>query len=306
MGSIAPWSYDQVLAYFNSKLRKRYTDALDSLRTEPLSKRDARVSAFVKSEKFDPEAKVNPDPRMIQSRHPRYGVEVARYLKPIEKRLYHMKGPTKLRIIAKGLNQRQRAVLLQDKLALFDDPVIGSLDASRWDMHVAESMLKIEHQLYLACINDDFFRRLLKWQLKNKVRTSNGLKYTVRGRRMSGDFNTALGNCALMVMMVRAAMKRLGVRKWDILDDGDDCLCIMEAGDWERVSPLLPGVFLDYGQELKIENVARHITEVVFCQSRVVELPDGPVFVRNWRKVLSQTACGVKHWSDPSYGQADA
>jgi hypothetical protein len=46
---------------------------------------------------------------------------------------------------------------------------------------------------------------LLKWQLQNKgfARTIDGLiKYSVEGCRMSGDMNTALGNCTIMCALV--------------------------------------------------------------------------------------------------------
>lgn len=116
---------------------------------------------------------------------------------------------------------------------------------------------------------------------------------------MSGDMNTALGNCLLMIAMVFAAMRQLLVRRWDLLDDGDDCLVLCEEEDFEQLKSQLPAVFLKYGQELKVENIARDIRDVVFCQSRVVLLPSGPRFVRDWRRVLSQAACGCKHWGDP-------
>jgi hypothetical protein len=116
---------------------------------------------------------------------------------------------------------------------------------------------------------------------------------------MSGDMNTALGNCTLMVLMVQAAMRRW--KKWDILDDGDDCLLIVEECIFNEVVAALPAIFLSYGQELKVENVARDIRDVVFCQSRVVMTPAGPLFTRNWRKVLSQAACGVNYWGIPKF-----
>lgn len=302
MGHIAPYSYDQVLATWNSKLRKRYQDAYESLSAEPLCRRDARVSAFVKSEKFDPVPRVNPDPRMIQSRHPRYNVVVARYLKPIEKALYALRGPHGLRMVAKGLNQRQRAELLRDKLALFDDPVLIGLDGSRFDKHVHGQVLRLEHLFYTLLIDSDELRELLAWQLVNDVVTQNGVKYKVRGKRMSGDINTALGNCVLMIIMVRAAMRILGIknRDWDILDDGDDCILILEAQHLKVVQAELPAVFLTFGQELKVESVARDIRDTVFCQSKVLDDGTNLVFTRYWRKVLSQSACGVKHWGTPS------
>lgn len=294
-----PWSYERVIAHFTGSRRLRYQRALDNVRANGLSRsRHARISAFVKSEKFNPEEKCNPDPRMIQARTPEYGVEVARYLKPIEKCIYGLRGPTGLRIIAKGLNQTQRAQLLVAKLAQFSNPVVMSLDCSRWDKHCTERVLQVEHSFYLRACSDPYFQRLLSWQLDNRCRTNNGVSYRVRGGRMSGDMNTALGNCLLAVIMIHAAAEGLG--PWDCLDDGDDLLYICESVNANRALAELPVRFRSYGQELKIEGIARTLWDVTFCQCRVVVGPGGPMFVRDWRKVLSHGACGVGKWGDRS------
>jgi hypothetical protein len=278
--------------------RDRYQHAHEQIRRYGLTRsRHARISSFVKAEKFNPGDKKNPDPRMIQARTAEYGLEIATYLKPIEHFLYKLRGPMGLRCIAKGLNQSDRAKLLQRKLANFRQPVVFSLDASRWDKHVSREVLEIEHSVYLHCLNDPVFARLLSWQLYNKCRAAKGTKYEVDGGRMSGDMNTALGNCLLMVIMVHAAMA--WCTKWDLLDDGDDCLVICEFSDFEFAREELPKIFLQFGQELKIENVAADIRDVVFCQSKVVMMPEGPCFTRNWRRCLSQDSCGSKHWDDP-------
>jgi hypothetical protein len=291
-------SYEETIARFPPNIRKRYGEAWETLKKRPLNRRDARIASFVKAEKFNPLEKVNPDPRMIQARGVEYGLELARYLKPIEKYLYAMKGPTGLRMLAKGLNQRGRGALLAEKLRRFRRPVVFSLDASRWDKHVAADVLRIEHSVYNAIMRDPLLQRLLEWQVTNDCRTNNGVKYKVHGGRMSGDMNTALGNCLLMVLMVHAAMEdHPGM--WDLMDDGDDCLLIVEEEEFERVRARLPSTFLTFGQELKVENVARDLRDVSFCQCRVVVTPSGPVMVRDWRKVLSQAACGVKHWGNP-------
>lgn len=296
---LAPWSTERVLEHFTGLRRLRYERAALNLQRLGLERgRHARISSFVKSEKFNPLDKVNPDPRMIQARTPEYGVEIAKYLKPIEHVIYRLKGPTGLRMIAKGLNQFQRAELLRLKMAQFADPIVVSLDCSRWDKHCSREVLCIEHAFYLRVINDPHFQRLLSWQLDNRCCTNNGVKYRVHGGRMSGDMNTALGNCLLAVFMIHAVMA--AERCWDCLDDGDDMLLICESSVWERVKVGLPNKFLALGQELKIDCVARKICDVLFCQSKVAVGAAGFQFVRDWRKVLSQAACGVAHWGDPN------
>lgn len=302
---ITPWSLDEVVASFKGKKQKRYSQAAASVKVNPLTWRDAWIKAFTKSEKFEPyvahdpltTGKVNPDPRMIQARSPRFNVVIAKYLRPIEHYIYRLKRRG-LRVIAKGLNQVQRAILLHTKLSRFADPVVFSIDGSRWDKHCVEEVIKVEHSLYTSLCPEPEFQRMLDWQLNNKCTTNNGVKYFVKGGRMSGDMNTALGNCVLMCAMVTAAMS--GVKNWDMLDDGDDCLVIVERESFEYVQQHLPKVFLEFGQEVKIENVADDIRDVTFCQSKVVVVEGVPKFVRPWRKVLSQSCCGVRHWGEPS------
>lgn len=297
---LVPWTLERTLASFTGARQKRYQEAYESLKRDPLSPRDALISAFVKAEKADPLAKKNPDPRMIQSRQPRYNLVLASYLRAVEHRIYNLRGASRLRMVAKGLNQRARAALLSEKMAMFKSPVVVSLDASRFDKHVSKTMLQQEHQYYLDCFAEyPELVWLLKQQLRNKCHTKNGVKYSVDGGRMSGDINTALGNCLIMVMMVSAALRQLDIQS-ELLDDGDDCLLIFEQSHLIRVIAELPAIFLTFGQELKIENIARDIHEVVFCQSRVILDNKGYLFVRDWRKVLSHACAGTKYWHMPN------
>jgi len=80
LGTITPWTRAQVVASFKDKRGPRYARAAESLNTRELCFRsDAKVSAFIKSEKFSPADKVNPDPRMIQARGVRYNLELATF-----------------------------------------------------------------------------------------------------------------------------------------------------------------------------------------------------------------------------------
>jgi len=302
IGHVVPWTLEQVLDSFTGARRTKYQQAYDSLLENPVHASDGRIQSFVKAEKFDPGEKVNPDPRMIQARHPRYNLMVAKYLRPTEHAIYNLVGADGLRQVAKGMNQYQRAECILDKFSLFKQPVCFSIDCSRWDKHVRPRVLDIEHGFYRALVGEHpEFNRLLSWQRRNRCRTAGGVKYVVNGGRMSGDINTALGNCFLAVAMVRAAMRHLGIVHYSIYDDGDDVLVFVEESDFDAVSKELQKIFLWFGQELKIENVARRPSDVVFCQSRLCHNGERPLMVRNWRKVLSQACCGTKHWNDANF-----
>lgn len=279
--------------------RLRYERAAEWAQHNRVTKKQATCTMFVKREKMNPWCKRNPDPRAIQFRDARYCVELARYLKPIEHNLYVVRGSPgsgypQTRMVGKGLNQVERAMLLMEKLRRFRDPRIVSLDASRFDKHVSRELLEIEHSVYLLCNSEPRFAELLHMQLDNLVRSALGLTYKCRGRRMSGDMNTALGNCILMLIMVSAFMTRGGM-DYDVFDDGDDCLLIVEEEHLGWVTANCHAEFLEFGMEIKVEGIATRLEEVEWCQSKPLEYAPGKwKFVRDWRKVLSHDLVGSK------------
>lgn len=286
--------------------RQRYELAVARYLAGGVTKRHAYCTMFVKAERFDGNAKRNPDPRAIQFRSSVYCVGLAQHLQPIEHHLYHTSyfsaGVPRSRNIAKGLNSVDRAELLHAKMLNFVDPVVLSLDASRFDKHVSIKHLVVEHSVYLKCNPSHEFRRLLNMQLRSKVFSSSGIKYVAAGRRMSGDMNTACGNCVIMLIMVKAYTDYVVLLKWDTLDDGDDCLLLLERSDLVAVQSTICQFFLEMGMVLKVESVADSIHKVVFCQSSVVEYSEARFkFVRDWRAVISKSLSGIRHWQDPNY-----
>jgi len=283
------------LAYTGAK-RARYLAAAEDVKVYGVRQRDAKVTMFIKPDRINPNEKRNPDPRAIQFRDARYCVALASYLKPIEPHLYNMKfkapnlGHT--RLIAKGLNQYQRASVLRRKWLRHHRPFAFSIDASRFDKHVSALLLKVEHLVYLQCCSDPKFADLLNMQLRNYCFTSEGLKYTTDGRRMSGDMNTALGNCTLMILMCLVTYLPLGL-KFDIFDDGDDCLIICDQSDSDafRAATLTMSQF---GMVIKIENEATEFEKIIFCQSQPILTASGWKFCRNPFKVMSNSLVGQK------------
>lgn len=280
--------------------RARYQRALDSLLACGLHSSDSRVSAFVKPEKIAAN-KNNPDPRMIQFRDAKYCVLLASYLKPIEEHLYALKIKHPLlsctRLIGKGLNQIDRAKLYVRKLECFKKPVTISIDASRFDKHVSAEMLEEEHKVYTNCCNDPRLASLLREQLQNKVKTKSGFRYVTRGKRMSGDMNTALGNCIIMLAMVLSFMVPRNV-KFDILDDGDDCLLIFEEEHLEAILHDIKPFFLEFGQEVKVEGVSREPQTTTWCQCNPIQCAYGWKFVRDPLKVMGNSLINNK-WVIP-------
>lgn len=297
MPKVGSESYTDFANRYVGKRKNAYMKiATNDLLVNGVSRKDSRVTMFVKAERMDPN-KVNPDPRAIQFRTPIYCVALGSRLKPIEHLIYEMKGDGKLlpptRCIGKGLNSQKRAELLVRKCARFDKPVIISLDASRFDKHVSAEVLKVEHSFYTTMNSDPELARLLSWQLANRGRTSEGITYKTNGRRMSGDMNTALGNCVIMVSMVGCFMQG---KKWDCLDDGDDVLVVVEAELEEWVTRNVHSAFRRWGFDMKIESVAYTIPTVSWCQSNPLRVQPGVwKFIRHPRKVISNSLSGFKY-----------
>ncbi len=290
-------------AHYGGAKKKRYDEALFNLLNEGITQRDAGVTMFIKCEKTSP-LKVNPDPRAIQFRDAKYCVALASYLKPIEPHLYRLRCQTEFlsgatRLVGKGMNQIERARVLRQKMGAFGNPVVLSLDMARFDQHVALEALEIEHSVYLKSNSSSYLRWLLTLQLYNHVRSRVGYKYTTRGKRMSGDMNTALGNCVLMLSMLIGIFETQFKFKYDLFDDGDDCLLIIEEENFSTVMEKLPPIVSTMGHELKIENVAREMSDVVWCQSKPIFDGKRWKFVRDPIKVMSNCLVGTRWLNKP-------
>nr|QUS52810.1 hypothetical protein 2 [Mute swan feces associated tombus-like virus 6] len=293
------------VAQYTGRKRRKYEEAQASLDTHPIRRSDSYVSAFIKAEKIF-ELK---DPRLIQARSARYNYEIANYLKPIEHHLYNIKGTGRLqkflprsRLIAKGCNMERRAQLIRSKMNKFCNPVVLSLDASRFDAHVTE-MLRVEHLIYKRYWKDPRLDRLLDWQYYNKGRTSTGQRYTLHGSRMSGDMNTALGNCIISILLLANVMRNLKIKpeKWDMLCDGDDVLVFCDSAHLGVIKQNLPQLYEEHGFLIKIENITTNYHEVLFCQTKPVCTPLGPKMVSVPQRTISRGLVGVKHWAESSY-----
>lgn len=296
-------TYDEVISRYSGPKRKRYEKARDSLLVEPLQARDAHVTAFVKAEKrLQGDLK---DPRIIQFRSFRYTLELARRLIPLEHALLGFKGNTRVpcrsRVIAKGLDTWEHAALIKFKMSQFSEPCVIPLDAARWDKHVHQRALAVEHGVWLHALADDVLRELLGQQLANRGRTKSGIKYRVLGNRMSGDYNTGCGNCVLMLLGIEGLMHPLKIM-FDYLINSDDGLIFIERRDLELVMSLVPEAFLGYGHEVVVEDPVYEMEDIVHCQQRPVCINGRWRMVRDFRKVISTWSCSHRHFHEPRGG----
>lgn len=296
-----PISPEQFAGLYTGRRRRIYEEAVASLYMEGVKRKDSYISAFVKAEKINFTAKPDPAPRVIQPRTPRYNVEVGKFLKPLEKRVY--RGVAKVfgsTTVMKGLNARERGRAISRKWARFRNPVAVGLDASRFDQHVSRVALEWEHSIYHGCFRGHDLKeitKLLEWQIDNRGygRCEDGtLKYRTDGCRMSGDMNTALGNCLLMCAMVWSFMNDMTVDDFELVNDGDDCVLFFER---ERLDEIMVGVkpwFLGMGFSMKVEEPVFEIEHIEFCQSRPVFDGNDYLMVRDIRTALAKDCVSIK------------
>lgn len=97
---------------------------------------------------------------------------------------------------------------------------------------------------------------------------------------MSGDMNTALGNCLLMTSLVYGYCKHIGVTKFRLMNDGDDCVLFIERKDYKKTDNLQEW-FLRFGFSMKREEPVYVFEEIEFCQSQPVFISENnPVMIR--------------------------
>lgn len=303
VGTVEPWTFDAVVArYREARLRVRYEEAARSLREDGLCvRKDSFVKGFVKGEKTKP-TKVH-KPRVIMARSPRYNLELATYLAPIEHVVYGaFKGwgksfYTHTRLIGKGLNPAQRAALLRRKFEAAAGMVAFEVDGKSFESHLSRHQLSCEHGFYKSICPSKRLQRLLSWQEVFEGRGPDGVGYTASGVRASGDFNTGLGNTLIMCGLVCSVARALGT-KFDFLADGDNAVVFVSRSDLPLWSASLPDIFVAMGHEAEVGKTAFDFPEIEFGQSRPVLVGGCWTMVRNPFKVLSHACGSYEYYAD--------
>jgi len=294
IGPVSPISKEAFISGYKGPKRRVYERALDNLKIAPIP--DARVKTFIKKERHL--AEKYKAARLIQARSPEFNICLGQYLKPIEHRVYNLKGDgrrfPKGPLCAKGMNVITKAKTICDILQEFNDPMILGIDHSAFDSRVQKKHLQNEHKVYLRVHGAKTRRNvqgvaelnaLLRKQLRNKCKTRRGIIYVTEASRMSGDLNTALGNCVINIEIIQAVCEDKIIGKFYYIVDGDDSVVICESINAGRVTP---NDFLPYGMETKIdEKLHARYTDVEFCQAKIIKTINGPLFVGNPIKKIS-------------------
>lgn len=291
-GSVKIWSPEKVVKTRAPAKRASYAKAFDVLREQGMGERAHHVKVFVKDEKG--EVNVKP-PRLIQYRAGmEFTAKLSQYLAPLEHKLYALLFHGS-RIFAKQLGPKERAEFIA--AAFYPDGRYRMLDHSAFDAHMSIAHLRYEHEFYLWLFQGDAeLRSMLDKQLQNRCHSGAGVRWRTNGGRMSGDFNTALGNSIVNALVILAWAERLGILddpNFKFQVDGDDSWCI-----YDRVAPdPKPDQFTDFGMTTKIEGLGDIPEHVGFCQSRPVRLSDGWMMCRDYRRVLTRLPHTIQRYT---------
>lgn len=112
----------------------------------------------------------------------------------------------------------------------------------------------------------------------------------VAGTRMSGDYDTALGNTMINWLVLRSWLNKAKI-KGQMLIDGDDSVIIIERSDYKKLD------FDHFGKMgfiTKIE-VVHELHQVEFCQSKYLP-SSNPIFSRNPRRALSHMMISLRKY----------
>lgn len=239
-------------------------------------------------------------PRPINPRGVEANIVVGQFTVPIEGFVYNHLDAEELaqsprlrtalrgswgRIIAKGLNSLARGELLMRKREAFRAkfgvwPMMVKLDATGWDAHVCAALCEVEWAFFAACYPEHaaYIRSIKQFFITNRGNIKGYMLFKRKGGRASGDMHTALGNCLSMIMLLLDAMQTLGLGgRYDVMNDGDDCILFIEPRQLPAVLAGLPHCFQVFGHELRIEEYSEDPYAISFCQSRLIPMqwPDG-------------------------------
>lgn len=279
---VTPMSYYDIINHYSCGKKKVYIRALEKIRAVGYDRRWSYVKMFVKPDKYAESEIHAKAPRAIQYRDPAFNLLIARFLKPFEEQFY------KSDDIAKGKNVQQRARICIEKYQMFEQPLVIMLDHSKFDSTVNVEHLKMKHKAYHRCFNNSALKNLLKCQLKNKGFSKNGIRYTIKGTVMSGDYDTGLGNTLINWLVLHSWCRKI---KHEVFIDGDDSLVFIDRRDFSKLSF---DHFEKMGFETKME-ITTDLQQAEFCQSKII-FGQIPCFVRNPYRMISHSNVSLKRY----------
>lgn len=268
-----PITIQEFLKDKKGKLATRYRNAYNKLYNNNYDLKDiSRMSAFIKSEKYNDESK---SPRFIMGRDPMFNLLYGLYTTPMEHAF------TKLPQVAKGKNFLERGRMFADMQGGW----FLENDFSKFEGSQRLEVLVIEKMLFKELLTPDEYKEYqLCWREKmtKKGYTQKGIKFSFQGCRGSGDMDTGLGNTLLNYVAMKYFLIKNGVPSDKFIVDGDDSVASIPASYRQYVN-----YFLDFGFDAKLM-IKRDYHDVEFCSSNFIQITPGKFYqVQNLSKLLS-------------------
>lgn len=279
--NIQPVSYASIINEFTGGKRAMYQKARERIRQEGFNPKWAVVKMFIKPDRYPLNEVARKPARAIQSRDPAYNLIIGKYLKPIEHYIYKTFGT-----FAKMRNNQQRAADVIKMIGAFNHPVFINLDHSKFDSCCNANYLRMTHKIYLKFCRSRFLKYALNFKINNVCYSKGGIKYKVKGTRMSGDYDTGLGNSLINDYLLFTAFSHVKHRRYL---DGDDSIIIVEKCDLGKIDF---NIFQKMGFDSKID-ITEDPSKIEFCQSRLCLSPV-PTFTRNPWRALSHLCVSTK------------
>lgn len=295
-----PTEMDAFVQSFSGQKRKRYEKAAENIGQGMKVLTDVKM--FLKFETYNLTLKPNAKPRGIYPRSDEFLVEYGRRIKAIEKKIFAvLETMFGYKCVFKGMNQEARGKLLSDYWGEFSNPVAVSADASAFEASVSREALGLTHNVYNMFIRGDkVFQELQSKTLLNKIsaRTQDGsLKCEHNGGKMSGDPDTACGNCLVSAYMLLKFFEENDITKHRCCIDGDDVVLIVERGDLAKIQQFGKPFYERHGFNMIFENPVFELEQISFCQSQPVWTPDGYRMVRDVKSAVAKDAFSRKDLS---------
>nr|UBJ25993.1 hypothetical protein 3 [Sichuan mosquito tombus-like virus] len=229
-------------------------------------------------------------------------LEMGRFTHAVESDVYDLKDDYGTRIFGKGCNLHELAEDFINKNALFANPVYLLLDASKFDAHVSDALLRIVARFYETMLENPRERKHVRWLWSHTFtsmgRSKLGVYYKTKGTRFSGHMDTGLGNCMVMYAALKVYLRLSGVTKHVMSVNGDDSVIIVERQDLSKLLDI--GVFKSLGFKMKFE-YTDDFSQMEYCQCRPVHTDYGWVMARGPERVLARTGWSVKRFSKKKF-----
>lgn len=116
----------------------------------------------------------------------------------------------------------------------------------------------------------------------------NGIRYSCRGKRASGDYNTSGGNTASNTFIYDTWCETAGVTDFSLFVNGDDSILILEYYDMLTLMNLGLEFFNDLYMETTLDGIAYNLEEINYCQRRLVNLDGKYRWVKDPKRTLGR------------------